>query len=145
MRTRSFRARVLIALTFVYLIASQAFPGELPQCEMHVEYDDANGLLRAFYDTAEPGECYPEDEPLALWHPVWVQTDFQTTQMGMAVMDYPVGRRLERGWYMKPLLPPYGPTGTFEIQARSGWNNGRANVTVKIGRRGVTVQPPASR
>lgn len=143
MKTLPFR--LLLALSFLAAIASQALPGELQQCEMHVEFEQRSGLLRAFYDTSEPGECYPEDEPLALWHPLWVQADFQTAQMGMAVMDYPVGRRNDqnRGWYMMPLAPPYGPAGTFEIQARSGWNNGRANVTVTVTKGGrISVQQP---
>lgn len=132
--------RLSLAVAFVSAIASQALPGEfgIQECVMHVEYDDATNLLRAFYDTDQPGQCYPEDEPLSLWHPAWVQVDFQTNQMGMEVMNYPAGRREDsnRGWYMKPLLPPYGPAGTFAIQARSGWNNGRANVTITITRGG---------
>lgn len=101
-------------------------------CVMHIEQE--GHLLRAFYDA---GECYPADEDLADWHPLWVQIDFQETQLTFEVMDYPHGRRAtdNRGWYFKPV----GPVGTFQMQARSGHNNGRADWTVTMGRRGMEV------
>jgi hypothetical protein len=107
-------------------------PG-MDECVMHIEQEGQ--YLHAFYDS---GVCYPPDEDPAAWHPLWVQVDFQTTLLAFEVMDYPHGRRADnnRGWYMKP----NGPAGTFQMQARSGYNNGRADVTISVGRRGFVVK-----
>ncbi len=101
-------------------------------CVMHIEQE--GNLLHAFYDS---GVCYPPDEPLESWKPAWVQVDMQQTLLTMEVMDYPAGRRADdnRGWYMKPT----GPAGTYEIQARSGYNGGRAETTLTYSRKGLAV------
>jgi hypothetical protein len=107
---------------------------------MHVDWDADARLLRATYDT--PELCWPQDEPLSAWRPRWVLTDFEPDHVDMLVTDEP-GRKLEpgtQGWYMRPVGPTGGP---YTIQARSGHNNGRANVSVTIGRDGtVTVTLP---
>jgi hypothetical protein len=109
----------------------------LPLCEVYVEELQSPHRIRAWYGSERPGVCYPADEPLALWHPLWVQVDFQTQQLAMEVMDYPSGRRVDpmvpRGWYMLPT----GPPGTYEVQARTGYNGGRATFQVIVARSGA--------
>jgi hypothetical protein len=72
--------------------------------------------------------------------PAWV---YEYEVLQAEFMNYPHGRRLEpnRANYMRPLAPVGGP---FEIQARSGFNNGRDTVWVVIaldGSLSVTRRP----
>ncbi len=120
-----------VAVTLLVAVGP-AKGGEPEPCVMHIEQEGQ--LLHASYDS---GECYPPEEDLEAWLPRWVQVDFQTTQLAMEVMNRPDAQPLgsNQGWYMRPK----GPVGTFQIQVRSGYNDGRADWTVHYTRRGLAV------
>lgn len=111
-------------------------PGGTGECQVHVTYDAEERLLRATYDT--PELCWPQDEPLEAWRPRWVLLDPEPDHVDMLVTDEPGAKPTagNQGWHMRPVAPVGGP---YAIQARSGYNNGRATVNVTIGRDGSIV------
>lgn len=90
---------------------------------------EATVVRVAHYDTPELGR--PEGEDLAVWKPYWVPIDFHVEYIELEVWDRPGAQPHpgNAGWYMRPLGPAGGP---YAIQARSGYNNGRATVSVSI-------------
>lgn len=118
--------RLILSALFLGLAGSVS-AGE-GQCEMSLSVDPVSSLLHATYDT--PELCFPQDEPKSAWRPRWVLVDMGP-ELTMEVMNYPHGRRQEgnQGWYMRPLGPVGGP---YLMQARSGYNGGRAGFLLTI-------------
>jgi hypothetical protein len=110
-----------------------------PQCEMHVDFDESSQLFHAVYDTLEL--CGEDGSPAP---PTWVLIDYEPDHLDMAVTDDPATKPANgwQGYYMRPLGPAGGP---YAIQARSGYNNGRATIYVTIQPSGAVTLAQARR
>ena len=103
-------------------------------CQMTAEWDAAEQSFRATYLT--PRLCGSEA-------PRWVPIDTDVEFLDMALRNLPDGKRVACapqgciGWYMEPVnfraWVPSDPSRVYTVQARSGANGGRADVTFTMG------------